>query len=67
MCLDFRICGHISAGYRVVAPLASGVCHLVGEVDLGAVAGFLMGEASACPLMVRAESHPSVVQGYVKR
>ena len=52
--------------FRVITPLASGVCHLVGKVDLGACTNFLVGRTGACPLMGGAESCPSSGQGHLE-
>ena len=46
--------------------LASGVCCLVFEGGLEVWADFLVGEASACPLVGGARSWPSGGQGHVK-
>lgn len=64
-CLSFCVCG-LSAGWRLIAPLPSGVCPLVGEVGPGPCAGFLMRRTAACPLVVGAGSCPSGGQGHVK-
>ena len=41
-CLTYCVYGLLSTGCRIVVPLASGVCPLVGEVRPGACAGFLV-------------------------
>ena len=64
--LAFCIFGFLSAGCRILIPLVSGVCPLVGEDDPGAWAGFLVEETGACPLVGRAGSCPSDGQGHVK-
>ena len=46
--------------------LASVVCLLVGEADLEACAGFLVGETGTYPLVGRVGSWPSGGQGCVK-
>ena len=63
-CLTF--CGLLSAGWRVVAPLTSGVCPLVGEVDPETCASFLVGGPGAFPLVGGAGSCSSGGQGHVK-
>ena len=65
-CLTYCVCCLLSAGCRVVVPLASDVCPLVGEVCPGACARFLLGGTGACPLVGRAGSCPSGGQGHVK-
>ena len=49
--LTYCVCGLLSTGCRIIVPLASGVCPLVGEVGPGPSAGFLVGWAGACPLL----------------
>ena len=51
-CLTFCVCDLLSAGCRIIVPLASGVCSLLGKVYPGACVGFLMGGTGACPLVV---------------
>ena len=48
-----------SAGCRVVAHLASGVCPLMGEAGLEACKGFWLGGTGTCPLMGGVGSCPS--------
>ena len=55
-----------SAGCRVVAHLASGVCPLMGEAGLEACKGFWLGGTGTCPLMGGAGSCSSCGQGHVK-
>lgn len=64
--LTFCVCGLHSSGYRSVAPLASSICPLVGEVGPEACAGFLVRGTAACPLVGRAGSCPSGGQRRVK-
>ena len=64
-CLTFCVHGLLSTVCRIIVPLASGVCPLVGEVGPGACAGFLLGETGACPLVGGAGSCPSDGQGHV--
>ena len=58
-CLTFFVCGLLSAVYRIIVPLASGVCPMVGEAGPGACAGFLVGGPGACTLVGGAGSCPS--------
>ena len=51
LCLTFCVCGLHSSGCRAVVLLASGVCPLVGEIGLGACAGFLVGRPGAYSLV----------------
>ena len=65
-CLTFYVCGPLSTGWRIVVPLASGSCTLVGEVAPGACVGFLVGGNGACPLVGGAGSCPSGGQSHVR-
>ena len=65
-CLTFCVCGLLSAGCRIIVPLASGVCLRVDEFGPGACAGFLVGGTGACPLVGGAGFCPSGGQGHVK-
>ena len=65
-CLTFCVCGLLSIGYRIVVPLASGVCPLVSEAGQGACAGFLVGVTDTCPLLGGSGSCPSGGQGCVR-
>ena len=65
--LAFCVCGLLSTSCRVVAPLPSGVCPLVGGVEPGACIGFLVGGIGACPLVGGAGSCLSGGQGPVRR
>ena len=58
--------GLLSAGCRVVVPLAFGVCPLVGEVGLGACVGFLVGGTDTCTLVCGSGPCPSCGQRDVK-
>ena len=60
-CLTYCVCGLLSAGCRVVVPLASCVCLWVGGVGPVACVGFLVGGTGVCTLVVGAESFPSDV------
>ena len=53
-CLTFSVCGLHSAGCRIVVPLVSVVCPLMGEVGLGACVGCLVGEMGTYSLVGRA-------------
>lgn len=52
-CLTFSVCGLHSVDCRIVVPLASVVCPLMGEVGLGACVGFLVGEMGTYSLVGR--------------
>ena len=65
-CLTFYVCGLLSSAYRIITPLASDVCPLVGEVDPGVCAGLLVEGTSACHWWVGAGFCPSGAQGPVK-
>ena len=65
-CLTYSVCGLLSTGCRVVVPLASGVCPLVGEVGQGACVGFLVGGTGAYVLVGRAGSSPSGGQCHIR-
>ena len=58
--LTLRFCGLLFAGCRVVVPLASGFCPLVGEVCPGAYAGFLVGGTGAYPPVGGTGAYPLV-------
>ena len=60
------VCGLRSSGWKTVILPGSGVCPMLGEVDPGACAGFLVGGTSACPLVGGAGSCPSGRQGHVE-
>ena len=40
--VTFCVCGLPAAGYRIIFPLASSVCSLVGEVGPRACVGFVL-------------------------
>lgn len=58
-CLDFCICGLLSAGLIVVVSFASGFCPLTGEVDNGANGRFLDGGDWCLLTGMWTESYPS--------
>ena len=64
--LSYCVYALLSAGCRVVVPLASVVCPLVNEVGPGACAGFLVGGTGACTLVGEVESFPSEGRGHVR-
>ena len=65
-CLTYCVYGLLSAGCRVIVPLDSDVCPLVGEVGPEACVGFLEGVTGTCALVDGAESFFSDGQGNVK-
>ena len=62
-CLGFCVCVLHFSGCRVIIPLASSVCCLVGVVGLGDCS---VGGTCACPLEGGAGSCSSSEQGHVK-
>ena len=64
-CLTYCVYGLLSAGCRVIVPLASVVCPLVSEVGPGVSVGFLLGRTGACALVGGAESFPSDGQDHI--
>ena len=64
--LSYYVCDIVLAGCRVLVPLASGVCPLLGYIGLGAYEGFLIRVTSIFPLVGGAGSCPSCGQGLVK-
>ena len=72
-CLAFCICGLLSEDFRAVAPPATGVCPLVGEVDSGTCCRLPDGrdpwwvELSLVPLVSEAVSSGVISGGCVSR
>lgn len=66
LCLTFCVCGLQSEGCRIVVPLASSDCPMVGEVGPMTSSGFLVGGTVACSLVGGPASCPAGEQCCVK-
>ena len=64
--LTSSVCGLLSTGFRLIAPLVSGFCPLVSEFDPGSCSGFLVGGIGSSLLVGRAGSYPSRGQCHVE-
>ena len=62
-CLLFCVCGLFSVGWRIIAPVASGFCHLVGKFGPEPC---VVGRSDACPVVGTAGSCPTDEQDHVK-
>ena len=65
-CLTNCVYGLLSTGCRVVVPLVSVDCPLVGDVGPGACACFLVGGSGVHALLGGVESFPSDDQGCIR-
>ena len=62
LCLSFCICGLFSAGWRIIAPLSSGLCLPVSETAHRACRDFLGGGTGTFPLVGEVRSFPTCRQ-----